>query len=321
MQTMIEAKQRTAVDNTARYARCIEASRRIRWDIDRDVLRGRTFEFDKKFMPDRLSRVAELVFLAPSEKRFFSQVQGRTYANIFGLVERYIGAKTLEISRDHWLGDQVALEALVRMTDEELKHQELFRRLEALAAAGMPAGYEFKPQPNDVASAVLSKSTWAVLGLTCDIEIFTQVHYRASIEADAELSDLWKDVFLFHWKEESQHAILDELEWRREHARLDADARDRAVDDLIALVGAVDGIVQQQAQADGDYFIAQAGRAFSAERQAAIRDVMLKAYRQQYIASGVQEPRFGAILAELVTSAQMERIVAALTPILAHVAK
>jgi hypothetical protein len=306
---------------TARYARCIEASRRIRWDIERDVIRGRTFEFDKKFMPDGLSRVGELVFLSPSEKRFFSQVQGRTYANIFGLVERYIGAKTLEISRDHWLGDQVALEALVRMTDEELKHQELFRRLEALAADGMPAGYEFMPQPNEVAAAVLSKSTWAVLGLTCDIEIFTQVHYRASIEADAELSELWKDVFLFHWKEESQHAILDELEWRREHARLDADQRERAVDDLIALVGAVDGIVQQQAQADGEYFIAQAGRRFSVEQQEAIGDVMLKAYRQQYIESGVQEPRFGAILAELVTPAQMERIVAALTPILAHVAK
>ena len=32
---------------------------------------------------------------------------------------------------EHWLGDQVALEALVRLTDEELKHQELFRRLDA----------------------------------------------------------------------------------------------------------------------------------------------------------------------------------------------
>ena len=37
----------------------------------------------------------------------------------------------LEVSRDHWLGDQIALEALVRFTDEELKHQELFRRIEA----------------------------------------------------------------------------------------------------------------------------------------------------------------------------------------------
>ena len=71
---------------------------------------------------------------------------------MFGLVERFIGAKMLEVSRDHWLGDQVALEALVRFTDEELKHQELFRRIEAMIADGMPAGYRFVPQPNDVAA-------------------------------------------------------------------------------------------------------------------------------------------------------------------------
>ncbi len=31
----------TYVSDTKRYARCIEASKRIRWDIDRDVIRGR----------------------------------------------------------------------------------------------------------------------------------------------------------------------------------------------------------------------------------------------------------------------------------------
>ena len=49
---------------------------------------------------------------------------------MFALVERFIGAKTSELSASHALGDQVAFEALVRLTDEELKHQELFRRLE-----------------------------------------------------------------------------------------------------------------------------------------------------------------------------------------------
>ena len=303
---------------TARYAACIEASKRIRWDIDRDVIRGRRFDFAKKFLPDALSKVTELTFLQPAEMRFLSQIQGRTYANIFGLVERFIGAKTLEISKDYWLGDQVALEALVRFTDEELKHQEMFRRLEEMAAAGMPTGYSFKPQPNDVANAVLSKSTWAVLGLTLDIEILTQAHYRSSIGPDANLSELWKDVFLFHWKEESQHAILDELEWRREHARLTEKERDRAVDDLIALVGAVDGILQMQAEADADYFLLRGGRTYSPVESKAIHDVVLKAYRWQYIASGVQEPRFAEVLKALVTPAQMERIGAALTPILTH---
>jgi hypothetical protein len=303
-----------------RYAKCIAASKRIRWDIDRDVIRGRQFDFTRKFLPDGLSRVASLPFLRPAEMRFMSQLQGRTYANIFGLVERYIGAKTLELSRDHWLGDQVALEALVRFTDEELKHQEMFRRLEEMAGAGMPPGYVFLPKPNEVAGLVLSKGTWAVLGLTLDIEIFTQAHYRSSIEPDAELSDLWKDVFLFHWKEESQHAILDELEWRREDAKLSAAQRDVAVGELIELVAAVDGMLQVQAKADADYFIAVAGRAFQPGERDAIHDVMLKAYRWQYIASGVQEPRFMEVLKSMVTPKQMERIGGALQPILAHVA-
>jgi len=316
---ILEPTRQAAPQTTQRYAKCIEASKRIRWDIDRDVIRGRPFDFDKKFLPDGLSKVAELPFLRPAEMRFLSQIQGRTYANIFGLVERYIGAKTLEISKDYWFGDQVALEALVRFTDEELKHQEMFRRLEQMAATGMPAGYSFKPQANDVAHVVLSKSTWAVLGLTLDIELFTQAHYRSSIEPDANLSELWKDVFLFHWKEESQHAIMDELEWRREHARLTEMERDQGVTDLIELVAAVDGIVQMQAQADACYFVLRAGRTYSSAEQTAIQDLLLKAYRWQYIVTGVQEPRFAEVLKALVTPAQMDRIGKALSPILAHV--
>jgi len=300
-----------------RYARAIEASKRIRWDIDRDVLRGRSFDFSKKFLPDGLSKAKELAFLGDKERRLLSQIQGRTYANMFGLVERYIGAKILEVSREYWLGDQVALEALVRFTDEELKHQELFRRIEAMVAEGMPAGYSFMPKPNDVAGAVLSKCTWAVLGLTLHIELFTQAHYRQSIEPDRDLSELWKDVFLFHWKEESQHAILDELEWKREDAKLDAGERDRAVTDLIALVGAVDGILQAQSAADTDYFLRICGRSFGKSEVETLRGTILKAYRWQYIASGVQDERFQKILGGMITEAQMQRIGAALAPILA----
>jgi hypothetical protein len=296
----------------ARYAKVVEVSKRIRWDIEHDVIRGRQFDFRKKFLPDGLSMLGELTFITAAEHRFLSQIQGRTYANMFGLVERFIGAKVLEISRDHWLGDQVALEALIRFTDEELKHQELFRRIEQMTAVGMPAGYSFKPQPNDVANVVLGKSTWAVLGLTLDIELFTQAHYRASIEPDSDLSALWKDVFLFHWKEESQHAILDELEWKREDARLNAEERDQAVTDLIELVAAVDGILQAQAQADSEYFLSQSGGAFGSEQQAAVHTTMLKAYRWQYIFSGVQEPRFLEVLGSMITPDQGARINAAL---------
>jgi hypothetical protein len=301
--------------DSARYAKCIEVSQRVRWDTERDVIRGRSFDFGRKFLPDGLSKVRQLPFLSPAEARLYSQVQGRTYANMFALVERFIGAKVTERSRGHALGDQVAFESLVRLTDEELKHQALFRRLETMAAAGMPAGYTFLPEPNAVASAVLGACDWAVLALICDIELFSQAHYRSSIDPETDICPLWKDVFLFHWREESQHAILDELEWKHEDARIDAAARDRAVDELIGLVGAIDGILQMQAKADAVYFVRAAGRAFSDREVEAVHATTLAAYRWQYIASGVQDERYLGILGGMIEPAQAQRIEAALAPI------
>ena len=301
---------------TQRYAKTIEVSKRIRWDIDRDIVRGREFDLAQKFLPDGLSLVDQLDFLDGDQRRLLGQIQGRTYANMFGLVERFIGAKMLEVSREHWLGDQVALEALVRFSDEELKHQALFRRIEEMIADEMPEGYSFLPPANDVATVVLGKSTWAVLALTCHIELFTQVHYRQSIEADPELSELYKDVFLFHWKEESQHAILDELEWIREDGKLSHEAREAAVSDLIELVQAVDGLLQMQAPADVDYFLHICPRPFTAEQIEQLHASVLRAYRWQYIVSGVQDPRFAAILSGMITGNQSTRIGAALAPIM-----
>ena len=139
------------ISDSARYARCIQTSKRVRWDLDEDVIRGRRFDAAHKFLPDGLSLADAFTTLSADEKRFVSQIQGRTYANVFGLVERFITAKILELSQDHCFGDQVALEALVRFTDEELKHQALFRRIETMVGDVLPDGYRFDVDPDAVA--------------------------------------------------------------------------------------------------------------------------------------------------------------------------
>ena len=305
-----------ATPSTTKYAAVIANSKRIRWDIDADVIRQRDFDFGKDFLPAGLSLVDELRFLQHDDRRLLSQVQGRSYAYIFRLVERFIGAKVLELGRNQALGDQTAVEALVRMADEELKHQELFRRLEVKMAQAMPPGYVATADPDAVAAVVLGKSTWAVLALTLDIELFTLAHYRASIEPSNAICELWRDVFRAHWKEESQHAVLDELEFLREDARVSDSERDCAVGDLIDLVVAVDGILQSQSKADAAYFQRIARGHYDAAQAAAVEGGILKAYRWQYIVSGVTSPRFRKILFGTLNAAQSARIGAALEPLL-----
>jgi hypothetical protein len=295
-----------------RYAKCIEVSKRVRWDIDKDVIRGRQFDFSQKFLPDGISKVDQLDFLNEDEKKLLSQIQGRTYANMFGFVERFITAKVLETTRDHWLGDQKALEALIRFSDEELKHQELFRRIEIMMADGMPEGYRFLPNPDMVAAAVLENSTWAVLALILEIELFTQEHYKQSIEPEENLSELYKDIFLFHWKEETTHAMMDELEWPREDSKISNEKRNQGVDELISMVADVDGILQNQSAADVEYFTKICDRSFTDDEVQRIKDLVLKAYRWQYIFSGVEHPRFQKLYQELTNEDQRNRVSAAL---------
>ena len=294
-----------------RYQKCIDASKRMRWTIE-EVIQGRSFDTDNKFLPDGLTFASQMDFLSADEQRFVSQIQGRTYAQVFGVAERFVNAKVLELSHEHALDDQVALEALVRFSDEELKHQALFREVDALCEAAMPEGYVFAADPNDVASAVLSKSTWAVLMLTLHIELFTQSHYRESIDGDKTVSPLYRDVFKYHWREECQHAILDELELRAEDAMIADEERDVAVDEFIDLVCAVDGILQAQAPADAAYFAATCGRSVSPEEEQILSDMMLKAYRWTYILSGAEHRQFVKVVGELLTETQITRVMDAL---------
>ena len=225
--------------------RRIEASKRIRWDIDRDVIRGREFDLRQKFLPDGLSLIDEIDVLSADQRRFLGQVQGRTYANMFGLVERFIGAKMLEVSRDHWLGDQTALEAIVRFTDEEMKHQELFRRVERLVgrrhAGGLPVR---RRRPTTSPRSCSASSTWAVLALTCHIELFSQAHYRESIAERRAVGPVQGHLPVpLEGGVAARGDRRARVGARGREAAVDA-ARDAAVDDLIALVGGVDGILQ-----------------------------------------------------------------------------
>jgi hypothetical protein len=101
----------------------------------------------------------------------------------------------------------------------------------------------------------------------------------------------------------------------REDAKLTPAQRDQAVSELIEWVAAVDGTLQIQAAADTDYFLRVCGRTFQGAQVTSLRDAMLAAYPWQYITSGVQDERFGNILGSMITEAQMQRVGAALVPI------
>lgn len=190
-------------------------------------------------------------------------------------------------------------------------------RVEALIARRMPPGHAMVVEPADVALAMLSKSPWALLALTCHIELFVQSHYERSSDEEAGVAPLFRDILRYRWQEECQHAVLDEMQWRRLHDSLSWQERDRGVTDLTHVITAVDRVIRAQAAADSSYFLRICERRFPDDAQRALHALVLRAYRWQYILSGVEHPHFNRLLVEMTTPRQLKRIQLALMPILA----
>jgi len=303
---------------TYSYSRCLEKAYQVNWRID-ELLGERRFDPARRWLPLALSGAQHVRCLDEEEKRKLTHVEMAAYAHLFGYVEEFIAPKVTELARDFEVDRREVFDALANFAAEEVKHMNMFRRLRDRVNATM--GIEARLLGDQAATAryVLSKSTGAVLLLTACIEWFTQLHYTAAFKEDDGLDPFTKEVFRAHWLEESQHAQMDHLETLRAFAPLSAEERDQAIDELIELVAAVDGLLQTQVGHDIENLAAYLGRRFTPAEVEDLRAGLLKAKRYVFIESGVTHPRFQELFGEVTTPAQQERVGAALAGLLGSV--
>ena len=146
---------------------------------------------------------------------------------------------------------------------------------------------------------MLDASPLTALLLTSMIEWFTQLHYVEHVRDRAELDELFRDILRFHWIDESRHARMDSLLIDEVAGDLTADEREQAIDQLLELGGAVDGLLGQQIELDIDALQQAAGRTFTDAEQDEIRTHQRRAYRWTFLVSGLQHPNFVRIVEQL----------------------
>jgi hypothetical protein len=280
------------------YETCLDGSVKNAWTVD-DCFRGRDFDFTKPFLPDRIAGVSAIGCLSDDEKRMLNQIRGNSYCHIFAFVEEYIVPMVVDHARGDVYGDETRLWSLLRFAEEEVKHQEMLRRACDQFEAGFGTSCGLVPGREAVAEAVLATSPLTALLLTSMIEWFTQLHYVEHVRDRAELDELFRDILRFHWIDESRHARMDSLLIDEIAGELAADQREHAIDQLLELGGAVDGLLAQQGDLDIDGLQAATSRTFSDVERDEIRTHQRRAYRWTFLVSGLQHPNFIRIVEQL----------------------
>lgn len=300
---------------TYSYGACLERAYQVNWKIS-DVLGTVAFDLGRPWLPAALSGAGGIHCLDANEKRKLTHVEMGAYAHLFGFVEAFIAPEVLALARDMEFTDEAAFAALTNFASEEVKHMHLFRIIRRQVDELLGFRLELLGGHQEAAAGILARNRGAVLLLTSAIEWFTQQHYLSAMKDSETLDPLTKEIFRSHWLEEAQHAKLDHLEIQRVFQEMDEAGRAEAVDDLIWLLAAVDGLLQKQAVHDVANLQTYLGRRFTDGEREEIRRNLLKAKRHCFIESGVTHPNFQEIFLSVTTADQQDRVRRALEMVL-----
>ncbi len=279
------------------YRSCVAASERVSWRLDDVFPPNARLDFARRFLPEALAPTAGLAFLDDATRRALNQLSANAYMNLFAFVEEYILATMVQHTQAELFGDPHNLRALLRFTDEELKHQELFARFRAAFDAGFGGVAKVLDNRVAIAEAITKQAPIAVMILTLHIELMTQLHYTAAVKDDVDIDPLARSLLKHHWLEEAHHARIDTLELAKlvnHAAQADVDA---AVDGYLALVGDIDALLAAQAKLDATALAQR--RPLTPDEWSAVVDNQHRGYRLTFALAGMTHPTFVDVLGQI----------------------
>ncbi len=285
------------------YQSCINNSERVSWRIDDLLPKDAAIDFSRRILSDALTGTESISCLNAEEKLLLNQIRSNSYAHLFLFLEEYVIELMSQRAGFVVHRHPTQMRALLRFTEEEIKHQQLFSRYTALFARGFKVTPALLDNHVEVARVILSRSHLAVLILNLHLELITQQHYLESIRDNQreDLDPLLCNILKHHWFEEAQHARLDHLEAQKVLAETPetAAALDSAMTEYADLLAGLRGVLVAQLELDIQTLEKAAGRAFTEEERKEIFTAQERSYVWTFIGVGMKAPLFLSRVREL----------------------
>jgi hypothetical protein len=281
------------LNQTHEYQSCIQSSERVAWKIDDLLPKDTALDFTRRFLSDALTGTEGIRCLSAGEKLMLNQIRSNSYAHLFLFLEEYAVALAAQRAGLELHGNPTHMRALLRFSEEELKHQQLFARYTETFARGFKIAPALLDNQVAVAKAIMSKSNLGVLFFNLHMELMTQQHYVETIRDNEResLDPLFRNILKHHWLEEAQHTRLDFLEAQKIIDQA-PDTVEAAMNEYAELLQALRGTLNAQLQLDLQTFEKAAERTFTEAERKEIFDAQERSYVWGFIGMGMKAPLF-----------------------------
>jgi hypothetical protein len=287
------------------YASIVAASEKVAWSVDA-IFRDRRFDASKPIVPASWVRTQALAFLTDQDQLTLNHCRAFICAHLNGNYEEFIPLHLTGIVQQDWHDDRAHLRALLRFGEEEMKHQQLFRRTETVLeeSCGHPFGRYFdddKARVTEFTNAVLAYPPLPRFLLLLAFEFGTRRHYVESIQEHTEASgdSLYVEVLKAHWLEEAQHVKSDMLEVAQLARELSPEALSVAFDQVTGIGGLVDATFVGQVDKEIETLQQVTGRTLSAAEATTLHDTLYHSLSSIIAGVALTDPSFARVALEL----------------------
>lgn len=280
------------------YASLVATSEKATWTVD-SVFADRRFDPSKQIIPTSWIGTSSLTFLNVSEQRTLNHIRAFSYVHLFNGYEQFIPIHLMEIAQTNWHGERAQLRALMRFGEEELKHQQLFLRAEAVLELSCECHFEryFAPESGRLeifTAAFLAHPTLSRLLLLTAFELGSQRHYTDSVrDKQGSNSDpLYVDILKSHWIEENQHTKTDLLEIAKLASKASPEELLEAFKHVQALGAIVDESLLGQVECELKSFENMTGRILDTKQKETLRNTLCESMRYIWTEMSLTHPKF-----------------------------
>jgi hypothetical protein len=287
------------------YASIVAASEKVAWTVD-EIFRDRRFDASKPMVPASWVGTQTLGFLDNQEQRTLNHCRAFSYVHLLGNFEEFIPLHLTGMVQQDWHDDRTHLRALLRFGEEEMKHQQLFRRAETVLeySCGHPFGRYFdehKARVTEFTNAILTYPPLPRFLILLALELGTQRHYVESIRDHTEESGdpLYVDILKAHWIEETQHTKSDMLEIAQLARGLSPEDLSTVFDHMAGIGGLVDATFVGQVDKEVETLQQVTGRTFTEAEATTLRDTLYQSMSAIIAGVSLTHPSFTKVALEL----------------------
>jgi hypothetical protein len=278
------------------YKKCINTSENVAWKIKDLLPDDYIFNFELPYLPNSLTLENSLHFLNDSEKLDLNHIRAVSYLNLFAFVEEYIIALEVKLASESIFQDNDRLRAILRFSEEEVKHQTLFRLYVEKFHEQFKTKCNLLVGADEVANLILSNSEMAVNILTYHLELITQQHYTESIKGNNDIDQHFTNILQKHWIEESQHAKLDLYEIERVRNELEEEELYDCLKEYLRILNDFSALLERQAEHNLDNLKKCTDRKWTQDEENYFIANQYFSYVNNFILMGLKNKTFQTII-------------------------